>query len=376
MKKLVAAVILFAAAILLAGYISYSSLSSYEKNSGGEYAVAVNEISQLCAMGDTAAAEAKANELMTTLQSPQRAAPAGIIPVMTGICLVFLAGVSVCCYFSVIRPFHKLTSFADRIADGDLDLPLDYTRTDYFGKFTWAFDRMRREILKARACEKEAVENNKTVIASLSHDLKTPVASIRAYAEGLEAGMALSPEKRAKYISVIMRKCDEVTRLTNDMLLHSLSDMDKLKTEPICFELGGLIGDLILDMNGEKNDIRFKNPPYPVSVFADPHRTEQIAENLIANAVKYAGIGIDVSITRDERFASVHVRDFGKGIPDEDMPFVTEKFYRGHNCENAPGSGLGLYIVKYLASGAGGELRLINHQNGLEAVVTLPLSEG
>ncbi len=376
MKKLIATVILFAATILLTGYISYSSLSSYEKNSGGEYAVAVNEIRHLCATGDTAAAEAKAGELMTKLQSSHReSALAEIIPVMTGICLVFLTGVSVCCYFYVIRPFHKLTGFADRIADGDLDLPLDYTRTDYFGKFTWAFDRMRRELLKARACEKEAIENNKTVIASLSHDLKTPVASIRAYAEGLEAGMASSPEKRAKYISVIIRKCDEVTRLTNDMLLHSLSDMDKLKTEPICFELGGLIDNLISDMNGEKHNIRFEKPPQPVSVFADPHRTEQIAENLIANAVKYARTEIDVSITSDERFACVHVRDFGKGIPDEDMPFVTEKFYRGHNCKNAQGSGLGLYIVKYLAVRAGGELRLINHQNGLEAVVTLPLSE-
>ncbi len=120
--------------------------------------------------------------------------------------------------------------------------------------------------------------------------------------------MALSPEKRAKYISVIIRKCDEVTRLTNDMLLHSLSDMDKLKTEPMCFELGGLIDNLISDMNGEKNNIRFENPSYPISVFAGPHRTEQIAENLITNAVKYACTEINVSITRDERFASVHVR--------------------------------------------------------------------
>ncbi len=153
------------------------------KNNGGEYAVAVNEISRLCALEDTAAAEAKAAELVTLLQNDKHeSAPLSAIPLMTGICIVFLTGVSVCCYFCVIRPFHKLTDFADRIADGYLDLPLDYTRTDYFGKFTWAFDRMRREILKARACEKEAIENNKTVIASLSHDLKTPVASIRAYA--------------------------------------------------------------------------------------------------------------------------------------------------------------------------------------------------
>ena len=92
------------------------------------------------------------------------------------ICIVFI-------WISVIKPFHKLERFADSLAAGEFDEALDYQRTNYFGKFTWAFDSMRREIIKARSCEREAIENNKTVIASLSHDLKTPVASISAYSE-------------------------------------------------------------------------------------------------------------------------------------------------------------------------------------------------
>ena len=88
-------------------------------------------------------------------------------------------------YFSILRPFDKMKNFAEKIAQGNFDIPLDYERSNYFGSFTWAFDSMRREITKARACEREAIDNNKTVIATLSHDIKTPVASIRAYAEGL-----------------------------------------------------------------------------------------------------------------------------------------------------------------------------------------------
>lgn len=78
----------------------------------------------------------------------------------------------------------KIAGFAENIAQGNFDVPLKYERCNYFGAFTWAFDSMRKEIIKARAAEREAVENNKTVIATLSHDIKTPVASIRAYAEG------------------------------------------------------------------------------------------------------------------------------------------------------------------------------------------------
>ena len=92
-------------------------------------------------------------------------------------------------YFAILRPFEKMKAFAGKIARGDFEDSLRYERSNYFGEFTWAFDSMRTEIIKARACEKEAIENNKTVIATLSHDIKTPIASIRAYTEGLEANM-------------------------------------------------------------------------------------------------------------------------------------------------------------------------------------------
>lgn len=88
---------------------------------------------------------------------------------------MFLLIVSLYIYFAVLRPFDKLKGFAENIAQGNFDVPLKYERSNYFGKFTWAFDSMRNEITKSRQCEKEAVENNKTVIATLSHDIKTPI---------------------------------------------------------------------------------------------------------------------------------------------------------------------------------------------------------
>ena len=375
MKKLAIVFFIFATLIVSCGIIfSNTQNDRTVPKRNADHIIAVNEIEQLCASGDTAAAQKKAHELRMAMDSENDYTPKdNSSAILTSICLIFLCAVSGYCYIVIIRPFHKLTDFAERISGGDLDIPLDYERTDYFGKFTWAFDNMRREITKARTCEKEAIENNKTVIASLSHDIKTPVASIRAYAEGLEAGMDSNAEKRAKYLEVIIRKCDEVTKLTNDMLMHSLSDMDKLKIYPEEFELCGFFESIIRDFSAESSEIRFKKPEFFIYVFADKSRTAQIIENIINNAKKYAEAPVEISITYDTHFAYMHFRDHGNGIPDEDMPFITDKFYRGHNCADKQGSGLGLYIVKYIAIQSGGDVFLKNLSDGLEVTVSLPL---
>ncbi len=276
-------------------------------------------------------------------------------------------------YCMVLKPFEKLESFSESIASGNFDVPLEYERTNYFGAFTWAFDSMRNEITKARGGEKEAIENNKTIIATLSHDIKTPIASIKAYAEGLEANMDNTFEKRQRYISVIMAKCDEVSKLTDDLFTHSLSDLDKLNIAPEKTELGEFFEAVLKEIGAEKNDILYQKPEYCVWVSADKRRLTQVAENLVNNARKYAGTDISISVGKNDGNAEIHFRDFGKGIPDEDMPFVFGKFYRGRNCGEEQGSGLGLYIVKYIAERSEGKVLLHNFPDGLEVVVRLPL---
>ena len=100
---------------------------------------------------------------------------------------------------------------------------------------------MRKEIITARKNEAEAVRENKTIIATLSHDIKTPLASIRAYAEGLEANLEADYEQRERYLGVIMRKCDEVSRLVNDLVLHSLSELERLEFKEQNVRILGLL---------------------------------------------------------------------------------------------------------------------------------------
>ena len=232
---------------------------------------------------------------------------------------------------------------------------------------------MRNEITKARNCEREAIDNNKTVIATLSHDIKTPIASIRAYAEGLGASMDSSYEKRERYLRVITKKCDEVSQLTDDLFLHSISDLDKLKITPEKVEICSFVETVIKEISAAQNDVNFKNADFTAYVNVDKNRLTQVAENLINNARKYAKSNVDVFFTKEDGDIALHFRDYGSGIPDENMPFIFDKFYRGTNCGNEQGSGLGLYIVKYITEKMGGKVMLNNQRDGLEAVITLPV---
>lgn len=287
-----------------------------------------------------------------------------------GISVVFLLTIFSYIYFKIIRPFDVLSNYAAEVAKGNFNLPLDYQRKNFFGAFTWAFDHMRREIIKARSCEKEAINNNKTVIATLSHDIKTPIASIRAYSEALQANMDCNTERRERYLSVIMRKCDEVTALTNDLFLHSLSDLDKLQIKKEKVEIKPLIEKTVNEMSVECSDLKISGNVAYADLEVDRNRFVQVLENIINNAKKYApDTPIRLWTKKNEKSYEIHIKDGGNGIPDEDMPFVLEKFYRGKNVGNNQGSGLGLYIVNYVMQQMNGEITLKNNNDGLEVIL-------
>ena len=361
--------------ILSAGfYVSSNRVHTEEEQS--EYIVALNEIKQLNNNGD----DKRADEKITALQNDMHHAEKqknGVnpIPILCVVSVLFFILAFGYIYIAILKPFDKMKDFAVQIAAGDFSVPLQYQRSNYFGEFTWAFDSMRNELIKLRANEKEAIENNKTVIATLSHDIKTPISSIRAYIEALSANMDSSYEKRERYLTVITRKCDEVARLSDDLFLHSISDLDKLKINPEIIEIGSFMEHVIKEVAAEQNDVHFQKNDVTAVVNADKNRLIQIAENLINNARKYAKTDIDVFLVREDCQVTLHFRHYGCGIPDDNMPFIFDKFYRGNNCGSEQGSGLGLYIVKYVTEKMEGTVTLMNHKNGLEAVVSLPLCQ-
>ena len=372
-------IVLFLAVIF--GTIGLYMTSGIRKNdTKEEQLISLNEIERLLEKGEKEAAVTKIGELTETVRNQEDTSSRDVRILWVGagtvLCMLVLGGYI---YLTVLRPLKKISQFASEIAKGNVDIPLQYDRGSEVGEFSWAFDSMRKDLKKARAAEKEAIENNKMVIATLSHDIKTPITSIRAYAEGLEANLDSSPEKRAQYLQVIMKKSDEVSKVTDDLLLHSLSDMHRLKVEPREIEIRDFIQKAISDLDPEGKDVVLLPTDVSSVVLADPDRLLQCVENLITNAGKYAETKVEVSLEQNDSGKKngngeivICIRDFGCGIPDEDMPFIFDKFYRGHNHGSKPGSGLGLYIVKYLMTQMDGEIELQSRPDGLRARLILP----
>lgn len=269
----------------------------------------------------------------------------------------------------VIGPFRKLKGFAERIAGGNLDIPLEMDRQNLFGAFTESFDIMRAELKKARKAEAEANESKKELVAKLSHDIKTPVASIKAASE---VGAALTDNERIRdNYTQIIHKADQIDTLITNLFTATLEEMQKLSVTPEDME-SGKIKDML-----ESADYlhRASIPDIPACIlYADRLRLQQVFDNIFANAYKYADTEVAVSARLSGNRLAVGIEDYGGGVSARDLPFIKEKFWRGENAEKKEGAGLGLYISDYFMGEMKGELDVQNGENGLKVTVFISLS--
>lgn len=269
-----------------------------------------------------------------------------------GILLLFLALVFWYMDKHILRPFRELEAFAESMAKGCYDIALSMKRKNVFGAFTQAFDIMRNELMKARESEEAAKESKKTLMATLSHDIKTPVASIRAYAERLHGGGQIPDERRRKYLGVIMKKADELTKLTDDLFLHTVSDMDKLAFNLEDYGSLEVLEEILLPLYIQYDTkLQVQDAIPHIRISTDKLRLARVFGNIMANAYKYAPDSLmELSFQVKEDYLECTLRDHGEGVRPEDIPFLFAKFYRGQNgkAQGNDGAGLGLYIVKYI----------------------------
>lgn len=272
---------------------------------------------------------------------------------------------------TLIRPFHRLEGFARRVAGGNLDIPLEMDRHNIFGAFTESFDLMRSELKKARLAEARANADKKELVAKLSHDIKTPVASIKAASE---VGLALTDSDRLRdNYTQIIRKADQINALITNLFTATLKELQQLSVTPADMESCELTE---LFQNADYLH-RSEIPPIPPCLlYADRLRLQQVLDNLYANSYKYADTDIVLSISKENSRLVIVVEDFGGGVPEEEVPLLKEKFWRGSNAGTLEGAGLGLYISEFFMREMGGELTVENGAGGLRVSVGIALSGG
>ncbi len=305
------------------------------------------------------------NEGSLILQKQKNAAAiclAVLILVQWGICI----GYNVCLNRMVIKPFHKLKGFAERVAGGNFDVPLEMDKQNLFGAFTESFDMMRSELKKARIAEAEANAGKKELVAKLSHDIKTPVASIKAASE---VGAAVAGDEKIKenYRQIIC-KADQINILITNLFTSTLEELKQLSVKPSDMESGQL---KVLLANSDYLG-RAVLPDIPdCLLYVDQLRLQQVFDNVFANSYKYADTNIDVMISISENCLAVSIEDYGGGVSMEELPFIKEKYRRGSNAKDMEGAGLGLYISDYFMNGMQGGLKVENGEGGLKVTVMI-----
>lgn len=308
------------------------------------------------------------NDGAQTLQSQKQTAIT-VLSVAIALSASICIGYAVYLNFAIIRPFRKLKGFAERVAGGNLDIPLEMDRRNLFGAFTESFDIMRSELKKARLAEAQANASKKELVAKLSHDIKTPVASIKAVSE-VGFAVTTAEKDRANY-SQIIAKADQINTLVTNLFTATLEELQQLTVTPVNVE-SRQIKTMLENADYLRRAII---PDIPECLlYADSLRLQQVFDNIFANSYKYAKTEIAVTAQKAETSIDVTIEDFGGGVPDEELPTLKEKFKRGGNSANTEGAGLGLYISDYFMKEMRGELIIENGTHGLKVTVSIPLS--
>jgi signal transduction histidine kinase len=286
------------------------------------------------------------------------------------LCAISVA-TSLVIYRMVVKPFERLEIFAHKISDGKFDEPLPMDRNNMFGLFTQSFDVMRDSLLKARQKQILAERAKKELIASLNHDIKTPVTSIRLTSELLQA-VNTDPAIVDK-LKIIEMKADQIGRLMNDMLQSALEELGELKIT-VTSEESGILRDMFKNAD-HLSKIRIGDIPSCL-VELDSARMEQVVGNIIANSYKYAGTDIDVAFRICDNTMHIDINDYGKGVDSDELELICTKFYRGENARASQkeGEGLGLFISKLLMEKMRGGLQALNREDGFTVRLWIQLS--
>ncbi len=261
----------------------------------------------------------------------------------------------------ILVPFERLTNLPAELSKGNLTVPVKENGNRFFGRFLWGMDLLRENLEQKRARELELQREKKTLLLSLSHDIKTPLSAIKLYSKALSQNLYPDEEGRCMIAESIGKNADEIEEYVSQIITASKEDFLSLEVENGEFYLSRLV-ESISAYYGEKLALvkqEFVVEKYRDQLLAgDLDRSVEVLQNIMENALKY-GDGKKIELLfpeEDEEAVLIAVRNQGCMMDPADLPHIFESFWRGANVGNRPGSGLGLYICRQLMHRMGGEV--------------------
>lgn len=304
---------------------------------------------------------------------------------LISLAVVMVAGLAI--FRMLTRRLTDLTRLVEAFENSDMSLkppitwrdkhPLVRDEIDYLGV---TFDDMARRIASQIEQLKEKDAQRRQLVAQVSHDLRTPLASMQGYIESLKLRRdRLSPQEQDRFLDIALKEGRRLSRLVDELFELAALEAQEKQPVPEPFPLAELVHDVVQKHGQAARDNQLElvlsgDPDLPTA-YADLAMTERVLDNLIGNAIAYSPAGgrIEVIVGQDGGVPEVCVRDTGPGIPEQDLPHIFEPFYRGE-ASGAGHAGLGLAIARRIMELQGGDIRVENRAaGGASFYIRLPL---
>lgn len=266
----------------------------------------------------------------------------------------------------IVKPLVALKDASTKIKEGYLDFEVKSNTNDEIGELCKEFEDMRCRLKESVEIQLNYENSRKELISNISHDLKTPVTAIKGYVEGIKDGVADTPEKMEKYINIIHKKTNDIDKLIEELFLFSKLDSNKLPFSFESVDIKGYLSDSVeeLKFDLEKSNIEIElidDIQDEIIILADREKLKRVIVNIVDNSVKYMDKEsgqIQITLKGLGDFVQFEIKDNGRGISQEALPFIFDRFYRADPSRNSKtgGSGLGLAIAKKIIEGHGGKI--------------------
>lgn len=303
-----------------------------------------------------------------------------VIAINCVLAIMFIFTVAVLIYVErkVLKPFSSMTDMTVELAKGNLTKPVTEEKSRFFGKFLWGMDMLRENLEDSKRKELEYQKEKKTLVLSLSHDIKTPLSAIELYTKALKDGIYDSEEKKKEAFEGILKNSNEIKRYASEISKISREDFIDLNVN---------VGEVYLDEVIKKIEIYYKDTlsvlhtSFTVGehsnclIKADPDRLVEVIQNIMENAIKYGdGKSVNITFEDEEDYKLICVTNTGTAPDETDMQNLFDSFYRGKNTEGIPGSGLGLYICKHLMQKMDGDVYAEASEGGFKVVAVVKMA--
>ncbi|MDO4419536.1 MAG: HAMP domain-containing sensor histidine kinase [Ruminococcus sp.] len=275
-----------------------------------------------------------------------------------GVFSLFVIAVLFYIRHNIIKPFSQITNLPYELSKGNLTIPLKESKNRFFGKFLWGLDMLREKLEESKRVELELKKEKKTMLLSLSHDIKTPLSAIKLYSKALSSGIYKDPNKQQEVYESINTKADEIEKLVSEIMRNETEDI-------IAFDIKNgefYLSEVINSIKSYYSD-KLENTDFSIAHFSDCiingdcDRFVEVLQNIMENAIKYGdGNSISISFSDEEDCRIITVKNSGCTLDESELAHIFDSFYRGSNVGSKAGNGLGLYICRQLTRAMGGDV--------------------